>query len=199
MTAESSLPPPPSSGGNAKYALIALIFLAIAGAVFVGLGEDPPPEKPIAEAPKPKNAERSTAMANNELEIPEEEPDAGPPEPEPEPEKKKRAGGSVRSKWDCSGDVPAADIRSVLRSSQGQIRNCYERQLKANSMLQGAVKLQVRIGKTGKVDGTRVRGSLRDRNVRSCIQGLARGWSFPAPTGGKCAIFDAPYNFTPKN
>ena len=189
--------PPPPSGGNAKYALIALILLAVAGGVFVfSQGEPAPP--PAVKAPAPKNAERSTAMAQEELEIPEVEPDAGPPEPEPEEQPKKRV-VKTRDKWDCSGDVAAAQIRSVLRTSQGQIRNCYERQLKSNSMLQGAVKLQVRIGKTGKVDGTRVRGTLRDRNVRSCIQGLARSWTFPPPEGGNCAVFDAPYNFTPKN
>ena len=41
-------------------------------------------------------------------------------------------------------------------------------------------------------------GSLKDVEVYNCVQQLAKKWTFPAPTGGKCAVFDAPYNFTPK-
>jgi len=56
----------------------------------------------------------------------------------------------------------------------------------------------VRINNDGKVSNTRVRGSMRDPEVTKCIQNLAKNWSFPTPAGGACAVFDAPYNFTPK-
>ena len=95
--------------------------------------------------------------------------------------------------------MPAAEIRRVLGDSQTQVRSCYERRLRNNNMLQGTVNLQVKIGNTGRVTGTRIRGTLQDADVKNCVQALAKNWSFPAPSGGTCAVFDAPYNFTPKN
>lgn len=103
----------------------------------------------------------------------------------------------VASSWECSGDVPRPAIREVMRRSQPTIRKCYERQLRTDNTLQGSVNLEVRIGKQGGVDGARVHGSLQNPNVRSCLRGLAREWSFPAPKGGECAVFTAPYNFQP--
>ena len=81
---------------------------------------------------------------------------------------------------------------------QGAIRSCYERELRNNNLLQGDVVLQVRIGNDGKVSATRVRGNLKDNDVKNCMQNVAKGWSFPAPSGGTCAVFEAPFHFTPK-
>lgn len=158
------------------------------------------PEAPVAAPPQPEppKAERSTALANDTLEIPDApEPDAGvvaAVQPV-----KKPVNRPVGDPWACEGDVPPQDIKRILSDSQTQVRSCYERRLRNNNMLQGTVNLQVKIGANGKVAATRVRGTMKDADVTSCVQSLAKNWTFPAPTGGGCAVFDAPYNFTPKN
>ena len=118
------------------------------------------------------------------------------PVAEPEVKKPNRAGGDL---WSCQGELPASDIRKVLGDQQASIRSCYERALRNDNQLQGSVELEVRIANDGKVSNTRVRGSLRDPEVSRCVQNLARNWVFHSPSGGSCAVFKAPYNFTPKN
>jgi len=191
------MPPASNGGGGAKYLLVLLILVALGlGAFFAFRAPEAPPPEPKAEPPK---VERSTALANDTLEIPEPVPepvDAGAPKVE---EPKKKGPRRVVDSWSCEGDVPAAEIKRILADSQPQVRSCYERQLRNNNLLQGTVNLQVRIGNDGRVASTRVAGSMKDAGVKTCIQGVAKNWSFPAPTGGTCAVFDAPYNFTPKN
>jgi len=147
-----------------------------------------------------KNAERSTALDNNVMAIPDDEPDAAaaPTTDEQAPVKKPRT-VAAGDPWECAGDVAPKDITKVLNEAQSAIRSCYERQLRNDNALQGDLKLQVKIGADGAVASTRVRGALTDKQVRDCIQNIAKRWSFPAPTGGACAVFDAPYNFMPKN
>jgi len=154
-------------------------------------------EAKAAEPEKPKSPQRSTALVEQALEIPDEDE----PEPEPEPVKPRPRAprrAPAANPWDCGGDLPAAAIRKVLRESNRQIRNCYERQLKLRNTLQGQVRLQVRVDESGKVSRTRVSGSLRDTQVRQCIRALADKWELPQPKGDKCAVFEQPYNFTPK-
>jgi TonB family protein len=144
-----------------------------------------------------KSPERSTALSNDTVQIPiEEEPDAAVAAVE-EPEVKK-PNRPAQDPWACPGDLPASDIRKVLSEQQASIRSCYERALRNDNQLQGSVELQVRIGSDGKVSNTRIHGSLRDPEVSKCIQNLARNWVFHAPSNGNCAVFNAPYHFTPK-
>jgi hypothetical protein len=196
MASESLRPTPASSGGGyAKYLIGLLLLLGGGLGVFLAMSKEPPPPPPAE--PPPKNVERSTALAQDTVQLPvEEEPDAGAPPVAAIEEPKKRRGGS--DPWNCNGDVPAAEIKQLLADRQVQIRSCYEKRLRVNNMLQGSLRLQVRIGNDGKVQATRAGGTLRDPEVFNCVQALAKKWSFPAPKGGSCAVFDAPYNFTPK-
>jgi outer membrane biosynthesis protein TonB len=193
--ASESVTPPPTGGGSAKYLVVLLLLLGGGLGVFFATRKPPEPPK---EAPPPiKNAEPSAALEQNTVEIPveePEEPDAGAAAPEP-PKKKFVPAGDP---WACAGDIAPADIRRVLSEEQAAVRSCYERQLRNNNNLQGSIKLQVRVGNDGKVAATRVGGNLKDADVKSCVQNVAKGWSFPAPSGGACAVFEAPFNFTPK-
>ena len=195
MASESLRPTPASSGGGyAKYLIGLLLLLGGGLGVFLATRSEPAPTPP--PQPPPKVAERSTALAQDDLQLPVEEPDAGaPPAVAEEPTKKKRTGPDP---WACQGDVPAQEIKALLADRQVQIRSCYEKRLRVDNTLQGTLRLQVRIGNDGKVDATRAGGTLRDPEVFNCVQTLAKKWSFPAPTGGNCAVFDAPYTFTPK-
>jgi outer membrane biosynthesis protein TonB len=158
------------------------------------------PDEPPAPPPPPvKKAERSTSLANDTLEIPDDVPDAGAPPQAAETPQQKKVVRQASDSWECAGDVAPRDITKVLGESQTAIRSCYERKLRNDNALQGALKLQVRIGADGAVAATRISGSLSDKEVRECVQNIAKRWSFPSPTGGSCAVFDAPYNFMPKN
>lgn len=194
MAAESISPPPASGGGSAKYLIVLLLLIGGGLGIFLATrSAEPPPQ--AAAAPPPKNAERPTSLADNQLEIPVEEPDAGTAKVEPDQPKKSRGRGDS---WSCQGDLPPQEIRAVLNDSSVQIRSCYERRLRVDNLLQGNVSMQVRIGADGKVQATRVRGNMRDSEVKTCMQNIAKKWTFPPPSGGNCAVFEAPYAFTPK-
>lgn len=90
-------------------------------------------------------------------------------------------------------------ITKVMRENQSQIRNCYERRLKANNVLQGDLSLRVKVGGAGAVVASGVSGSLRDNEVFSCVRAIADKWHFPPPSGGSCAVVQVPFRFSPKN
>ena len=189
-----SLPPQPPSGGNFKYVLIGLLFLGAAVGVWL-LGRQEPPPAPAAPAPPAPEPPRANPLADQDLVLePEPEPT---PEPEPEPTKPKPGHAQPKAtEWECSGDLAGAS--AVINENRTQIRSCYERRLKVNNVLQGDVKLRMRIGTSGKVTATATSGSLRDAEVLQCMRQLAQGWTFAAPTGGACAVLSVPFRFAPK-
>lgn len=188
-------PPPPSSGG-AKYAIIGLLLLGGAAAIWFATAPGPEPEPIAAAPPDAAPPPQRSQQFQPDFVIPDEEPDAG--EPDAAPVKRRIVYVDRRSQWDCSGDIPAAAARAVVRENQRQVRNCYERRLKVDSTIQGRLNVRVKIGSSGSVGAVRVSGSLRDAEVSSCVRNLARRWSFPSPTGGACAVLDAPFNLTPR-
>jgi hypothetical protein len=194
--AENSMPPPSSGGGYGKYLVVLLLLVAGGLGAFLVMK---PKNEPKPPPPEPPKVERSTALVDEALEIPDPIPDAGPAQPVAEPTKPKRTGGGGGNSWECAGDIPQQQIKQVLADSQVQVRSCYERRLRNNNLLRGNVSLEVKIGAGGKVVATRTRGTLGDKEVYSCMQSLAKNWTFPPPSGGQCAVFNAPYNFTPKN
>lgn len=187
-------PPPPSSGGNLKYVAIGLIFLGTAVGLWLFVGrESPPPPPPPVAAPE---VARVNPMEKPELELEEPPPEpvaAGAPAPE-EPAKPVRR--PAAGEWECSGDLPGA--AKVINENRAQIRSCYERRLKVNNVLQGDLKLKLKIGAAGKVVASSVSGSLQDQEVFSCVRSLSQTWSFPAPSGGSCAVVQVPFQFAPK-
>ncbi len=200
MAEDSLAPPPPGQGGGSAKYLIALLLL-VGGGLGVYFATRSSEEPPAATPPAVQNVERNTSLSDNLLEIPVDEP-VKEPEKVEEPQQPTTAKKPVKAAgdpWDCAGDVTPKDITKVLNEHQSAIRSCYERQLRNDNALQGNLKLQVRIGGDGAVASTRISGTLNDKEVRECIQTIAKRWSFPSPTGGSCAVFDAPYNFMPKN
>jgi hypothetical protein len=200
MASESLRPTPASSGGGyAKYLIGLLLLLGGGLGAFLATRKPEQPPAPAATPPPPKNAERSTALAQEAVQLPVEEPeDAGAPVVAEPVKKPKKGGGGGNDQWSCAGDIPTGDIKQLLADRQPAIRACYEKRLRVNNMLQGNLRLQLRIGNDGKVQAARASGSLRDPEVFNCVQTLSKKWSFPAPSGGSCAVIEAPYNFTPK-
>jgi outer membrane biosynthesis protein TonB len=200
MASDSVTPPVPTGNGNAKYIVVLLLVLAGGLGAYLAMSGGEKTVAPPATTPEPpKNPEPTTSLSDTELVVPVDEPvdvDAGAPEPETKKHVRTAPAGDP---WSCEGDIPTGSVRSVVADTQSAMRSCYERRLRNDNQLQGSINLQVRVGRDGKVDNTRVRGSMRDAEVLKCVQGMARSWSFPSPTGGNCAVLDVPYQFTPKN
>lgn len=200
MSSPSTTPPPPAEGGGARYAIVGVALAALAG-----LGwclTRPPAEEPTTRATPDAGppVERSTALVEDSLEIAEVEPDAGMPDAGPPEEvARPRTPRPTTGDWECSGELSRDAVASVVRGFDAQIRSCYERRLKANPLLQGNMSLSIKVGEDGGVEGVQVGGSLRDRDVFSCVRGVAMRMRFPAVTGGSCAVVNVPYAFTPED
>jgi hypothetical protein len=133
-------------------------------------------------------------LAQPDLELEEPPPDAG--QAPAEPLAVKRPSGHKLGDWECSGDLPSA--LKVINDNRAQIRSCYERRLKINNVLQGDLKLRLKVGAGGKVVATAVNGSLHDEQVFACVRNLAASWTFTVPSGGACAVVQVPFQFSPK-
>ena len=187
----------PASSSNAKYILGGLLLLGGTAGLLMLLQQPAP--APAAPAPPPKavEPERVNPMAQPEL-ILEEEKDAGKPVEEKVQAPKHSGTRVTRDDWDCQGDVPRDALQRVIDANRVQIRNCYERRLKVNNILQGDLKLRLRIGSNGNMSMTSVSGDLRDNEVFSCVKSIAQKWTFPPPSGGNCAVVQVPFQFAPK-
>ncbi len=187
-------PPPPTSGNTLKYVVVGLIFLGTAVGLWLYSGSQKAPPPPPS---KPPEVARVNPMDQQQLEL-EEQPPEPPPaagEPAPAPVKQPRKGSG--NEWECSGDLVGA--KKVIDANYAQIRSCYERRLKVNNILQGDVKLKVKVGAGGKVVAAAVSGSIKDQEVFNCVRSLAQSWTFAAPTGGACAVVQVPFAFAPKD
>jgi len=199
---ESMAPPPGTGGGNLKYAIIGVVLLGGAIALWFGMKGCEEETTPVAETTVVDSGvvERSTSLADEDLYIPELEPDSGP-EPDAGPPRIRyvtRYAGGGGGNWNCSGSINAAAAQAQMAQNQLQFRNCYERRLKVNNTLEGRVNLQIKVGRTGSVAGVRTGGTMRDPQVLTCVRNIAQRMSFPAPEGGSCAVVAAPLNFSPR-
>ena len=202
--AESIAPPPPGSGGSLKYGIVGVVLIVGAAALYFGMkGCEAEPTTPSAQVELDAGpvVERSTALVDEELVIPELEPDAGPLPDSGGPRIRyvtRHVGGGGGGNWNCSGAIAPAAARAALSSNNLQFRNCYERQLKKNNQLQGRVQLSMRVGRGGEVTAVQAGGTLRDPAVLSCIRQTAQRIRFPAPQDGACAVVAVPFEFAPR-
>ncbi|MBX3275152.1 MAG: AgmX/PglI C-terminal domain-containing protein [Sandaracinaceae bacterium] len=197
-----STPPPPAGGGNLKYAIIGVVLLGASVAVWFGMrGCGEPAETPVVEgASDAGTTERPTALADDDLLLPDDLPDAGEPESDDAGTRIRyvtRYVGGGGGDWACSGDIDQAAAQRAIQANNLQFRNCYERRLKVNQTLSGRVQLQVRVGRDGAVAGVRTGGTLQDPQVTSCVRAIAQRIRFPRPTGN-CAVVAVPFDFTPQ-
>lgn len=198
-----SIPPPPGSGGNLKYGAVGVALIIAAVALWFGMDScgDGDASEGVAAAPDAGivSEDRSAALANDDLFIPELEPDTGPAPDAGGPRIRyvTRYAGGGGGRWNCRGEVNASAAQRALSQHALQFRNCYERRLKVNNTLEGNVRVDMRVGGNGRVSAVRTGGSLRDPQVLSCVRTIAQRITFPNPTGG-CATVSAPFTFTPR-
>jgi hypothetical protein len=188
----SLAPAKPKGSSNLKYVVTGLIFLAGAAGLLIFLQmerSDPPAPKVVV----PKPPQRENPLAAPQFVVEEEEKaDSAVTKPET-----KTHVATPRGPWECSGDLPAAEIRQVVATNRRQVQSCYERGLKRDNVLQGSLELKLRVNSVGKIVATAVTGTLHDKDVFTCVRGLAEGWRLPAPTGGDCAVLQIPFRFSP--
>lgn len=201
MSRPSSLPPLKENDG--KYVFLAVLLIVAAGALlwfFLGGDESEPPTE--AEAPAEPAAPQEDFAAAIEI-PPDEELDIEPDTAEAD--KPRRAGESPAKPsanpadaWECNGTINPAQARAVIKGSASkQVQTCYERGLKGNNLLQGSLEVELTIGASGAVNAVSLGGTLRDRQVHSCVKRVAKTWKFPKPTGG-CVRINVPFQLTPK-
>ena len=191
--------PPPAPSGNGKYAIMGIAMLALAGLGYCMMNSSGGPTPPaVADFPDAAVPPRSTALVDETLLIPDEEPDAWLEIPDSGPAPRRPSANGGGGSWDCTGEVDRAALSRVLGESRSQFQSCYERRLKASPFLQGSVSVQMRIGANGSVDAVQVGGSLRDREVFACVRNVASRMQFARVTGGTCAVIAQPFTFTPQ-
>jgi hypothetical protein len=98
---------------------------------------------------------------------------------------------------ECKGEAPG-NLRATLSGKGAQARGCYERALRQNNMLQGRLKIGLRIGPNGAVCSANVTSNeLGDSGVASCVLQMFKSSSFPSPQGG-CVDVEVPLKFEPR-
>lgn len=87
-----------------------------------------------------------------------------------------------------------ASIIATVRAHAGEVRTCYQAELRRNRQLEGRVIFDFLIGPSGDVLYTQVRSSsLGDGAVEKCIGSAIRGWKFDKPEGDAPVVVTYPF------
>jgi len=88
-----------------------------------------------------------------------------------------------------TGQLPAEDVRRVVRQRFVALRLCYERGLQKDPQLSGKVTLRFVIEPTGSVaKGASATSEFADSSVATCIVQLLQELRFPPPAKGTVAV-----------
>lgn len=195
---ESRLSIPPKSKSTPVLLILLLLGLAVAagGLTWVFYPSEPPP----APAVRP----RSHAPPLQKLvEIPVSEP-VTPDEPSEDAGVDGDADDGAAKRPQKrrpvkQGTIDRRRLSAFIRSKQGQVRQCYERRLRQNHMLQGTLVAQIKIAPSGRASSVSFpQDTLRDGQVRECVSRAIKGWRFPEPEGGFVTVSN-PFRFAPRN
>jgi hypothetical protein len=187
----------PSSGSSGTPYIIASVILVVVIVVVLWFkfrkSEEQGPPPVVSSAPV--NTIQAPAF---DLPPPPELDASSDADPDSGARRSANAGGGGLCASPCQGtDTPA--LSSALRGAASSSRGCYERALRTNSMLQGKLKIGVRVASNGTVcSASVVEDGLHSAEVSSCVVGLFRGRPFPAPAGGSCVDVTIPVSFTPQ-
>jgi hypothetical protein len=134
-----------------------------------------------------------------------------PPPPPPPPEEQPssvpsvdrsaqlgKAGPNPCAATECKGTATPI-LQTALSGRGGAGRRCYEKALLQNATLSGRMRLAVRVGPQGQVCNAKVvSDQVGDPGLSTCILGVFRASTLPAPAGG-CVDVEVPLSFvTPK-
>ena len=126
---------------------------------------------------------------------PEPETPAEPATAEPPPAAKSSASSSPVVE---APGLSAAQIRTPIKRKMGQVRACYERELKKNPGLSGKISMAFTIGTDGKVRSARAaRNSTGSMTLARCVSGRVSTWVFPTAAGSTDVEY--PFVFEPRD
>lgn len=196
MSPPSSRPPTgvPQSGGNAKYAIVAVVLLLGAGGLFYLRGSSKP-EPPPPPPPVPSTSASSAATTNPLLDdIP------PPPPPDITPEGGKPNVVYVPGAPVCEGKCvgkPPPELEQALAVRANMARRCYNSALSVDPTLKGHVSVTVRVAPGGSVCSAAVAANdTGNPGVAQCAANVFRSGSYPSPVGG-CVDATIPMSFVP--
>jgi TonB family protein len=96
------------------------------------------------------------------------------------------------------GSLDKQLIRQVVLENLGEIRDCYEREVKSSPGLAGTVAVKLTIGPTGAVTLSEVaRSTVDNAALELCVASRIRTWTFPKPSGDGPVTVTYPFNFEP--
>jgi TonB family protein len=100
---------------------------------------------------------------------------------------------------EVDGSLDPSAIADIVRKRLRSIQDCYEKELKRDSSLQGKIEIEFTIGSTGAVEDARVSSNKMGSDaVGDCIVSRVRRWRFPQPDGGSVTV-NYPFIFTPSS
>jgi hypothetical protein len=184
----------PDSGGNAKYAIVAVILLLAAGGIYAW--RTMTNRQPQAAPPPAPSLAQSAPTSTNPLldDIP----------PPPPPDNTPEAGGphivyvpaNAGCDSKCGGSAPP-ELAQALQVRGMRARRCYEQALNNDSSLKGHVAIAVKIGPSGNVCSADVASNdMGNAQVAACAANMFRSGAYPAPRGG-CVTATVPLSFVP--
>ncbi len=122
-------------------------------------------------------------------------------EPDPEPVVRKSEsdddGDRKRSSRRGGKTIGEDDVVTVVKKKKGQVRSCYEKELKGNPDLAGVVQVAWTVTRAGGVSNVQIlTNSTGNRDMEGCIKRTIGSWSFPASHGAGVDI-EYPFRFVP--
>jgi len=188
--------PPPSKGKPIALVLVFVLLAIGAGLATWALYPAPPPEPPPTPPP-PTPRPKLVELPVEEPPPPEPIEDAGTQDADAEAETKVKRPHGPRHPMP-EGKMDKRQLAAFIRAKQGQVKQCYERRLKQNHLLQGVLLTQIRIHPNGQVTNVSfTQDTLNDSMVRSCVAQVIRAWHFPSPEGGAVTV-STPFRFSPR-
>ena len=197
MSPPTSRPPAGvPQGGNAKYAIVAIVLLlGIIAVVAVRLFSRPqeptgtvtPTGVPSLTPPPPMNPKLD--------DIPPPPPPEEVAEAGPATKGMGLAGPAPGCDGRCSTSYATPDLSAALSLRGNQARRCYNQALARDPSLKGHVSIAVRIGPSGNVCSASVASNdMSSPAVAQCAANIFRQATYPSPKGG-CVEATVPLSF----
>lgn len=140
-----------------------------------------PKEDPMFDIPPPPDLDASTSSEASTAPV----------------SKKAGAAGADLCAVACQG-TNTPQLEAAVRAAANS-RACYERALRSNAMIQGRVKVALRIAANGAVCSAGIaEDSLHSPEVTNCLLGLVRSRPYPPPGGNSCVDLFIPVTFVPQ-
>ncbi len=195
----NSITPPPTGGGNAKYAVVAVLLLGgIAGLWFLRSCGDKPTTT-VIRAPDANAPITVHQSVEDDVPPPPPIPDAGPDTGV----RLVNGNGNTNGANGCAvamkcGGLATGDLESALAFRAKQAHSCYDSALANDSSLKGKLAISVRVASNGQVCSANVASNdMGSAAVGQCVANKFRqAGFFPAPKGG-CIDATVPMNFVP--